>query len=45
MLIFKGLYFIHDTGSLYSYEAKVLRVLLKGCKTREIPISEKRTKS
>ena len=27
--IFKGLNFIFDTGSLYSFEAKVLRILLQ----------------
>ena len=29
ILIFSGLNSIHDTGSLYSFEAKVLRVLLQ----------------
>ena len=41
ILIFKGLNSIPDTGSLYSFEAKVLRVLLQ----LESPKSEHRNSS
>ena len=40
-VIFRGLNFIFDTGSLYSFEAKVLRVLLQ----LESPKSEHRNSS
>ena len=41
ILIFRGLNSIHDIGSLYSFEAKVLRVLLQ----LESPKSEHRNSS